>query len=117
MVDQCTITRVAGEPGPVDPETGLREPAPTTEVYAGRCKVQTYEPAESTPESGGHLWTVQRYAVHLPIGAGPVRVDDEIEVTASAATPDLVGRTYRVAGTHNKSLATAQRLLVDEVTG
>lgn len=126
MVDACVIRRVTGEPGPIDPETGLRDPAPTTVVYPlqgaqspldGRCKIQTWEPHEGKPESGEHVFTVQRYYVHLPIGAGRIQVDDRVEITASEAAAQLVGRTYRVAGTHAKSLATAQRVLVDEVTG
>lgn len=117
MVDECVIRRVTGEPGPIDPATGLRDPAPTTQVYSGKCKIQTYEPHESKPESGEHVWTVQRYYVHIPVGEGPVQVDDRVEVTASTAAAALVGRTYRIAGTHQKSLATAQRLLIDEVTG
>lgn len=117
MVDECTITRVVGEPGEVDPNTGQRTPAPTEIIYSGRCKVQTYEPHESKPESGEHVWTVQRYSVHIPVDAGPAAVDDRIQITDSAVAPFVVGRTYRVAGVHHKSLTTAQRLLVDEVTG
>ena len=117
LVDQCEITRVVGPPGPIDPETGLREPPPTETVYSGRCKVQTYEPHESKPESGGHVFTVQRYYVHIPVGAGPIQVDDRVTITSATADPGLAGRTYRIAGLMHKSMATAQRLLVDEVTG
>lgn len=117
MVDECVITRVVGEPAPIDPETGLREPPPTETVYSGRCKVQTYEAHESKPEAGDYVHTVQRYSVHLPVGAGPVRVADRVQIVASAADPHLAGRHYDVAGLLHKSMATAQRLLVDEVTG
>jgi hypothetical protein len=116
MLDACTITRVTGPEGPLDPETGLREPAPTTTIYAGKCKVQTYEPHESAKEAGDHVFTEQRYHLHLPIGAGPVAVNDIATVTAASADAGLVGRSYRIAGLHHKSLATAQRLLVDEIT-
>lgn len=117
MTDTCSITRVTGEPGPIDPETGLRTPAPTATVYTGKCKVQTYEPHESALESGGHVYTEQRYHLHLPIGAGPFEVNDTATVTASATDAQLAGAAYRVAGLHNKTYATAQRLLVDEITG
>lgn len=125
MLDACTITRVTGEEGPLDPETGLRTPAPTTVVYPlpgavapldGRCKVQTYEPHESARESGDHVFTEQRYHLHLPIGAGPIQVGDTATITAAAADARLVGKSYRIAGLHTKSLATAQRVLVDEIT-
>jgi hypothetical protein len=116
MLDACTITRLTGPEGEMDPETGLREPAPTITVYSGKCKVQTYEPHESAKESGDHVFTEQRYHLHLPIGAGPVAVNDIATVTAASADAGLVGRSYRIAGLHHKSLATAQRLLVDEIT-
>jgi hypothetical protein len=116
MLDACTITRVTAAEGPLDPETGLRGPAPTATVYTGKCKVQTYEPHETARESGDHVFTEQRYHLHLPIGVGPINVDDTATITAAAADAQLVGRSYRIAGLHHKSLATAQRLLVDEIT-
>lgn len=116
MLDTCTITRLTGQPGAIDPGTGLRAPAPTATVYTGKCKVQTYEPHESAKESGDHVFTEQRYHLHLPIGVGPIRVNDEAEILTAAADQNLVGKKYRIAGLHSKSLATAQRLLVDEIT-
>ena len=101
---------------PIDPETGLRASAPTATVYSGKCKVQTYEPHESARASGDHVYTEQRYHLHLPIGAGPIEVDDEALITAAFADSELVGKTYRIAGLHSKTFATAQRLLVDEIT-
>lgn len=117
MVDTCVIRRATGAVAAMDPDTGLRTAGATTTVYTGKCKVQTYEPAESKPESGQHVFTTQRYSVHLPHDAGPVAVGDRIEIVASVESPQLVSNLYRISGTHTKSLATAQRLLVDEVTG
>jgi hypothetical protein len=114
MQDMCTITRVTGEPGQIDPDTGEREPAPTTTVYAGKCRVQTYEPQESTPDSGAHTYTVQRYAIHVPVGTS-AQVDDDITVTASVMDPDLVGRKYVVTALLHKTFATANRLAVEEI--
>lgn len=121
-VDTCLVTRVTGEEGPMDPETGLPTPGATTDIYGpdiaphqGRCKVQTYEPHESARASSEHTYTEQRYHLHVPISAPLIKVGDTVEVVASMADPQLVGRTYRVAGEHAKSLATARRLLIDEV--
>lgn len=122
MVDQCIISRASGEAGPLDPETGTRTPPPTVDIYGpgilphqGKCKVQTYEAFESKPESGQHVYTVQRYTLHIPVGGPQMAIDDRVEITASELDANLVGRVYRVSGLHHKSLATAQRLLIDEV--
>lgn len=116
MVDSCTITGPSTRTGPVDPETGLRELVPGPQRYAGKCKVQTYEAHESTPQSGEHYYTVQRYYVHVPVGAGPVFVNDEVSVDSLVLDPSTAVRKFRVAGLLHKSHATAQRLLVDEIT-
>jgi len=120
MLDRCVIRRAIGQAGPLDPDTGTRTPPPTVVIYpvpsgVGRCKVQTYEAFESKPQSGLHVFTVQRYTLHLPVDAPPVAIDDRVEITAAAADPNLAGRVYRVSGLHHKSLATARRLLIDEV--
>lgn len=114
MVDACTIIRVTGQPGELDPDTGIRDPAPTATVYSGKCRVQTYEAHESTPDSAEHVYTVQRYAIHLPVAAD-VQVDDQIVVTASVLDTGLVGRSYRVVGLLHKTFATANRVAVDEI--
>lgn len=114
MVDACTITRVTGPPGELDPDTGIRDPAPTATVYSGKCRVQTYEPQESTPDSGAHAYTVQRYAIHVPVGAN-AQVDDDITVTAAVMDPGLVGRRYVVTALLHKTFATANRLAVEEI--
>lgn len=109
MVDTCTVSR----PGAVmDPVTGEAE---ATEVYAGRCKIQTYEGYEQNPEAGGHQFTVQRYRVDFPATAFLPKPGDLVTIATSAADPSLVGKTYRVTAPFNKSLATANRCFVDEV--
>lgn len=115
MTDTVTVTRVTGPEGELDPETGEREPAPTTVVYSGPAKVQTYEPYESTKESADHRYVEQRYALHLPIAAAKADVDDTVDITASQTDAQLVGRIYRVAGEHAKTYATSRRILIDEV--
>ena len=106
MLDSCTVTRKAAE-AVVDPVSG-RESWPDVEVYRGRCKVQTYEAYESTPESGGHSYTVQRYRIDLPVTAGPVTTGDVITVTAYR-------QPFRVMGEMDKTHLTAQRVAVDMI--
>lgn len=119
MLDRCRITRPSDEEV-TDPHTGEVTFTGTT-VYPtlgepGRCKVQTGQVQESTPDSGGRLITVQRYQLHLPIGAGPVAVGDLVELLEATMDAQLAGRTYRITATHHKSLATAQRTEIEEVT-
>lgn len=90
---------------------------PGTVAYTGRCKVQTYEPYERTPEAGGAVSSVQRYSVHVPVGAFSPQVGQVVVMTVTAFDPNLVGRQYRVQGLLHKSAATAYRLLVDEYVG
>lgn len=115
MVDACEI-RTKPTTGVLDPVTGTRPEQPGALLYSGKCKVQTYEAHEQTPQSGQHAYTVQRYYVHIP-AAVDIPVDARVTITASVLDPNLVGKTYRVAGGLHKSMATANRLLVDEVTG
>ena len=106
MVDECRIDRVTGST--VDPLTGVDSPTyADPPPYVGKCKVQTFAPYEQTPEVGSSTETVQRYTLHIPVGAGPVRVGDVATVG---------GRSFRVAATNEKTFQTAQRLFVDEVT-
>jgi hypothetical protein len=126
MLDACVITRPTGAPGTVDRVTGERDPAPVETVYPlpdaeapadGRCKVQTFEPYESNRDSGGHVYTEQRYSLHIPVSVTGIRVGDRVQITAAVSDPQLVGRTYRIAGLHHKTYATAQRLPMEEVVG
>lgn len=114
MVDACAI-RAPSTFGVMDPDTGLRVETPGVTVYTGKCKVQTYEAHESTPESGDHVYSVQRASLHLPATVD-IPVGHLATITASVLDPNLVGRVFRVSAVLHKSMATANRLQVDEVT-
>ena len=108
MVDRVVIER----PGSIDPVTGDRS---WSTVYAGRGKVQTYEPYESAVASqAGHTFITQRYSVHVPVDAGQFDVGDRVTILRGSG-PVEDGVKYRVAGLHEKTFQTAQRLLVDQV--
>ena len=113
MVDTATITRHV-DGWVIDPETGYEVPAPPLTVYEGKAKVASYQPYETAPDVGGQTVVTQRYYVHVPVTAGPFEVGDLVTITASANAPSTTGRTFRVAGLHEKTWQTAQRLLVDE---
>lgn len=114
MVDACVV-REPSTFGEMDPGTGLRPETPGATVYTGKCKVQTFEAHESTPESGDHVYSVQRTQVHLP-ATTEVDVDQIVTITASVLDPNLVGRQFRVAAFLHKTFATANRVQVEEVT-
>lgn len=109
MVDACLVERVMGEEA-IDEEGRIVVGRVT--VYSGRCRVQTYEPYETARESAGATVIQQRYSVHVPVTAGPFRPGDLVTITGGSSS--AVGSLYRIAGIHEKTFQTAQRLLVDE---
>lgn len=100
MTDRCTISRQ------VRSRQGGRDVTTQVEVYSGPCKVQTFEAYEQSPEGAGHTYTVLRYRLDLPLGAGPVQAGDVADV-------DHYARPFRVAGTLDKTHQSAQRLPVE----
>lgn len=124
MVDDCVIRRPStSSEFNSDPAVLDYVSAPPTTVYGGtgrhaddKCRIHGYQPQESTPDSGQHVFTVQRYFISIPIGKGPVAVNDVIEITGALLDAANVGRKFRIASLFNKTFATAQRLMVDEVT-
>lgn len=77
--------------------------------WAGKCKVQSFRPYETVLISGGRPVVEQRTEVHVPVSAGPFKVGDVWTISG-------FDYKFRVSGVDEKTLQTAQRLLVDEVT-
>ena len=114
MGDACMVVVLGA---PVTGEDGAVT-VPEALVYSGRCKVQTYEPHESSPNAGGAVMTVQRYALHVPVGLFVPAVGQKVTITGAALDPALVGREYKVVSLLHKSTATAYRLgIVEWVDG
>ena len=111
MTSTLRVTRL--DPATIDRRTGEGE---RVTVYEGRGKVQTYEPHEADRELAGGTVVVQRYHVHVPVTAGPFENGDLVEIVDSPTMPHATGDVFRIAGLHEKSHQTAQRLLVDEIT-
>lgn len=116
MTDECTVVRPSGSV--TDPATGEVNPA-STQVYAGRCKVQTSgglasENVEgSAAQAMGAVSLVWSLYIHFPFGT-MLRNGDLVTVTKSA-NPELVGRRYRMISPQSeKSWATACRWNVKE---
>lgn len=113
MLDTCTVAR-RGTPS-TNPTTGAVTVTSTT-LYSGKCKVQHSGLAAQTAEAAGRTATIERPTVHVPVGAFAPRPGDVITITDSETDASLVGRVYRVAAAQVKSLASAYRLPVEEVT-
>lgn len=119
MTDVCTVQAVTGTS--TDPLTGVDTPTyatvygPAIEPHRGKCKVQTYEPYERNPEVGGATMTIQRYSVHVPVGAFSPAIGQVVTITAAALDPHLAGNQFRVVALLHKTAATAYRLSVEEV--
>lgn len=101
MTDSCTVSRVVTVVDPVEYTTSEQE----VEVWAGRCKVTTYEPDAIDLVSAGRPVTTQEYRLHVPNGAGPFRVGD---LAVVAGYPHV----FRIDGLLLKTFQTAQRLKV-----
>ena len=104
MVDKATVTRPTVTTGP----DGLDQ-VTETPVWAGPCKVQTYEAHETAANAAGALVTIQRYAIHLPHRVDAVRVGDLIRVTGYLSV-------FRVTGLFDKTHVTSRRFQVDVET-
>lgn len=117
MTDECTVVRPSG--AVTDPATGEVRPD-SSQVYAGRCKVQTSgglasENVEGTAaQAMGAVSLVWSLYVHFPYGTPGLRAGDVVEVTESA-NPLLVGRRFRLVSPQSeKTHATACRWNVKE---
>ena len=104
MVDRATVTRPTVTTGP----DGLDQ-VTETPVWAGPCKVQTYEAHETAANAAGALVTIQRYSIHLPHYVDAVRVGDQIHVAGYLSD-------FRVTGLFNKTHVTRRRFQVDVET-
>ena len=112
MVDACQVVRVAGQV--TDPVTGVVSDEYVM-VYEGPCRVQARALQGQAPRVGEYAASILRLEVHLPVSVTGVAVGDVVGVTGSA-DPDLLGRKFTVTGLSHKSLLTARRLAVEEVT-
>jgi hypothetical protein len=115
MLDTCTVQRLASET--TDPDTGVVVKH-FTAIYVGKCKIQhTQRPTNAHPTNIGESEVLQaRIELHLPTSVVGVLSDDFVTVTASALDADLVGATFHVRELAHKTLQTARRYGLLEVT-
>ncbi len=117
MVDTCTIT--SEEVRQWDADTNTYADSTSSSIYAGPCQVQLIDSITVTAEGAGEQQIVtERVVVKIPTSAPSVPIDSVLTITATGLTSDpaLVGRRYRVAGSHAKTFATSRRLPCVQVT-
>ncbi|MGP9528584.1 DUF6093 family protein [Glutamicibacter sp. AOP5-A2-18] len=84
-------------------------------VYTGKCKLQGRQAQASTPDAGGHAFTVEQLMVHLPVSAQSLP-GDRVTVLSSVMDPDLVGLKLRLTELGRGTYRTADRWNVELVT-
>lgn len=113
MVDACVIRRTTAKS--TNTTTGVVTPTLAT-IYTGKCEIQQAE-AQGRQENSAeaHLLMLQ-LQLKVPMTAAALERLDEVEITASAHDPELVGRIFRIRDLHHKSHATARRVSIQERT-
>ena len=124
MTERIVIDRPTGTT--IDDEG--REQTTYAPVYDGIGRLRSFRPYEQNPDVGAGTITMQRVDWHIPaperhallVGQGivvhshgPVQTGDR----ARRMTEGKPVKTVRIAGEHDTTDQTAQRLVVDEITG
>ena len=115
MVD--TVTFAAPGTETYDDTTGEYVTTPGATIYNGPCKVQVTDVIPRDATVGEQQVVVERTLIHIPWDAVEVPANSVGEITAVAAgSGSVLGRRYRVIGSHDKSYATATRIPCEVVT-
>jgi hypothetical protein len=115
MADSGTavhITRAGSGTPTLDEATGnLVQPTPI-DVYAGKALVNVATTrGERTTIRGSEQETLTEWQVSIPLSAGPVKIGDEVQVTANSADPQLVRTRMWVVRLPSGSHVARRRLL------
>lgn len=111
MADECRVTKAGGVT--IDPDTGQSVPQ-VTEVYAGKCKVQTSGGVGGDTTDTGTVVNEWLVRVDFPWATRGLTPDMVVEITKSD-DPNLVGHRFRLVSPQSqKTHATAQRWNVKE---
>ena len=111
MTDECHVTKAGGVT--IDPDTGQSVPK-LTEVYTGKCKVQTSGGVGGDTTETGTVINEWLTRVDFPWATQGLTPDMVVEITKSV-DPNLVGHRFRLVSPQSqKTHATAQRWNVKE---
>lgn len=116
LTSTCRITRASGD-GATDPDTGDWDPAGTTVVYTGRCRIVSPPFSHEQVDNGGEAQvTSRRYGVTVEWDAPEPRVGDVVELL-EAADPLLAGREFRIVDVVFSSEQWQRNLACEEIEG
>lgn len=114
-LDTFTVFRRTG--GVVtDPVTHEETPEFATVLSGVMGKLQTTEAQSRDTQTPGQKVTETGLSWHTSVNTLGVLTDDEVVCTASVHDPALVGLRVRVVGPFLKSIATARRFQVSELS-
>jgi len=108
-------TALVERPDPTAEPDPLTGQPPFLPVGSFPCSVKPPVYARSTPEAGGHEWTVLPATISFPAGAFVAAVGQRVTLTACPGHPLDVGRQFRVVQPGGGTLVTALRVTVEEV--
>lgn len=112
--DTFTIYRATG--GSVtDPETLEETPSYAAVLTGVKGKLQTTQAQANEVQTPGQKVAETVLLWHTSVNTRGVLTDDEVECTASL-DPEQVGVRVRIAGPFLKSIATARRFKVEELS-
>ncbi|MFI6302170.1 DUF6093 family protein [Amycolatopsis thailandensis] len=115
MLDTCRIRAVTGNA--TDPGSGVVTPSYGPVLYQGKAKLQSQQPFPSNPDAGEHQWTTTPLYLHLPVTVPAAAVAPGVFVDVLSSVDAVnVGRGFRVRSGDRKTLQTAVRVLVEEVS-
>lgn len=115
MRDTCRVTSDGVDVW--DEATLTTIPGPRVTVYEGKCGLLSPYRAPTTASTPGQVQAVQLSRLSLPVATSLGILEGmEVEYLTSESDPDLVGKTFRIAGGATQSDATARRLPVESVS-
>lgn len=113
MTDTMVVVRKSGQPT-TDPSTG-EVTFPETVVHDGAGRVQDRNSRGEHPEYPVSSPVVADVELQLPYSV-VVRVNDQVTVTDSFSSPEMVDRVFTVKTVVRKTHGTMTRAIVEEVT-
>lgn len=118
LTDKCTVRRATGNTVR-DPETYEDVPEMAV-IHTGlSCKVKFSGTEPHAVQTPGQTVVKSSPEWHVPMPTLGVLTDDVVtidSVDADSGDPDMVGKTYRVAGPFAGTYATARRFPIEEVS-